>query len=317
MRRVLVTGATGFIGSHLIQYLASRESWQPLAVSRRLAGLPPAIAQGRADAGTSREQWRDLLAGCDYVVHTAARAHVLRETAPAPESLYHRVNVQMSENLARAAMDVGVKRFIYISSVGVHGNSSRGPLTEDSPLIPASLYARSKLEAERSLLALSADAHMELCVLRPPLVYGPGVGANFLALIKAVDRRLPLPLGAVDNRRSFINIPNLVHLVETCLLHPAAANEVFLVSDGEDISTPDLLSLIAELLGRRSLVFPLPPLVLSALARLLGRGERLEKVSASLTVDAGKAARLLEWRSVCSLKEGLAQTLSAYRRQGG
>ncbi len=313
MDRVLITGANGFIGSHLTSHLINCGDWMPKVVSRRPISKLPQIEQGHADAATSRDQWRDLLAGCKCVVHTAARAHILKETSPAPEALYHAVNVKMTENLARAAIDVGVKRFIYISSIGVHGDSSREPMTEQSPMRPASLYASSKLEAERLLMALAETSDMEVCVLRPPLVYGPGVGANFLSLIKVADSRLPLPLGRIDNRRSFINTINLVHLIETCLSHPAAANEIFVTSDGEDISTPGLLSLMAELLGKPSGIFPFPPSALRFAAKLLGQQKRYEKMSASLTVDSTKATQLLHWRSVCSLREGLVQTLTAYQ----
>lgn len=315
MRRVLVTGASGFIGGHLIASLAARPEWKVVGSSRRLQQKNTSFLPVQADETTTREQWCDLLSGCKYVVHTAARAHILKKTASQDEARFHQVNVGMSENLVQAAMDAGVKRFVFLSTIGVHGQSGGQPITEQTVLNPASHYAHSKLAAEQALLQLTAESNMELCILRPPLVYGPGVGGNFHTLIKVANTGLPLPLGSINNQRSFINSANLVDLIHTCLLHPAAANETYVLADGEDVSTPQLLSLMGEFLDKPVRLFPFPFSVLKLAARLVGQHEKLEKISASLRVDATKVSEQLDWQPSCSMREGLRQTLSAYRRR--
>jgi nucleoside-diphosphate-sugar epimerase len=316
---VLVTGATGFVGRALVQALGARPGTSVMAAVRRDASFPPAVRVTRIDSIGPATDWRAALAGCDAVVHLAARVHVMRDVTGNPLAAYREVNVEGTLALARQAAAAGVRRFIFVSSIKVNGESTPrgGAFRETDPPSPADPYGVSKAEAEGGLRTLAAATGMEVVVIRPPLVYGPGVKANFLAMAQYLARGLPLPLGAVrDNRRTLVGIDNLVDLLVTCLDHPGAANEVFLAGDAEDLSTTDLLRRTAAAIGVRPRLIPVPMPVLSALAGLFGRGDVLQRLCGSLQVDTSKARSLLNWRQPVSVDEGLRRAVGWLNAKG-
>jgi UDP-glucose 4-epimerase len=252
-------------------------------------------------------RWTDALDGIDTVIHLAARVHMMHDASADPLAEFRKVNAEGTLNLARQAADAGVRRFIFLSSVKVNGE--RGFFRESDVENPQDAYAVSKYEAEQGLRRIAAETGMAVTIIRPPLVYGPGVKANFQALVRAVRRGIPLPLASIDNRRSLVAIDNLVDLIVTCIDSPAAANETFLVSDGEDLSTPQLVRRIAAALDRPPRLVPMPPVVLAAVARVLGRGEAADRLISSLQVDIAKARELLGWRPPFTVDEGLARAV--------
>lgn len=310
---VLVSGADGFVGRALCARLAG-EGWAVRRVVRRVADRTEHgewFACG--DIGPATD-WSALVAGCDAVVHLANRAHVLHEHAGDPLAEFRRVNVEGTLGLARAALAAGLRRFVYVSSIGVHGSSSLTPLTEADAVHPVEAYALSKLEAERALQALLHASAMELVIVRPPLVYGPGCPGNFRRLLQLVARGWPLPLGMIDNRRSLIGIDNLSDLLLRCLQHPAAAGEILLAADGEDVSTPGLLRILGEGLGVPVRLWRWPPALLRRLAALAGRAATFDRLCGTLQVDAGKARRLLDWHPPVRTRDGLLACALAERR---
>jgi nucleoside-diphosphate-sugar epimerase len=243
------------------------------------------------------------------VVHLAGRVHVLREAFADPEAEFHRVNVLGTERLARAAADAGVERLVFVSSVGVHGQATSGlAFTEEHEPSPRNVYAVSKWDAERAVREVAAETGLEYVILRPPLIYGPGVKANFLRLLEVVDRRLPLPFGSIDNRRSLLYVGNMADAIVECASNPRAAGETFLLSDGEDVSTPDLVRRISIALGRHPLVLPFPLGLIRVLGQLTGRAAMIEPLLDSLVVDSGKVRRTLDWKPPHTLEEGLRDT---------
>lgn len=260
--------------------------------------------------------WFDALTGTQAILHLAARAHILHDEAADPLAAYRAVNTAGTLRLAEQAAAAGVRRFVFVSTVKVHGESSPPgrPFDETMAPVPEGPYAVSKLEAEQGLAALAARTGMEVVVVRPPLVYGPGVKANFAAMARAVDRGWPLPLGAIDNRRSLIGVDNLVDLLLRCLDHPAAANQAFLASDGEDLSTPEMLRRLGTALGRPARLLPVPQTLLRAGGALLGRGPAVDRLCGSLQVDITKARTLLGWSPPVSVDEGLRRTVEGLPR---
>ena len=314
MRRVLVTGASGFVGRGVMARLAEDGSGQlPVAGIRRTAGaFRDVCALGPLEefgAGVA------LPEGLDAVVHLAGRAHVLDESEADPLEVFRRVNVEGTLNLARQAAEAGVRRFVFVSSVGVNGNvTSARAFTERDVPAPQEPYAVSKHEAEQGLRALAADTGMELVIVRPPLVYGPGAPGNFGRLLRWVQRGVPLPLGAVTrNRRSLVALDNLVDLLVTCLDHPAAAGEQFLVADGEDVSTAGLLRRVGDALGRPARLLPVPVGMLRAGAVALGRREMARRLLDSLQVDISHTRETLGWEPPVSVDEGLRQAVAPLR----
>jgi nucleoside-diphosphate-sugar epimerase len=251
------------------------------------------------------EDWSSVLDEQQVVIHAAARAHVMKDEVADPLSEYRRVNVDGTLNLARQAAAAGVKRFIFISSIGVNGNSNIRPFTENDTPNPAECYARSKWEAEQGLWEIHRDSGMEVVIIRPPLVYGRGAPGNFGSLIRWVEKGVPLPLGAVKNQRSLVSLDNLVDLIIACLDHPAAANEVFLAGDGEDLSTTELLRGVGKAMGKPARLIPVPESMLMAGATLLGKKAIAQRLLGSLQVDISKARELLGWEPPISVEEGL------------
>lgn len=315
---VLVTGASGFVGRHMVAELLRRSIKVRAAVrAGGTARLPVSEAEvvWLSGSGLAVADWADAVAGCRVVIHLAARAHVVRDEHADPAKAFHLANVDFARACAAAAASAGVERFIFMSSVGVHGGASETrPFHAGSDLAPHTPYAHSKADAERALTEDVRGSGMALTVIRPPLVYGPGAPGNFGALVRAVARGWPLPLGLVThNRRGFVAIDNLVALIVTCLDHPAAANQAFLVSDGEDLSTADLLRRLGAAMGRPARLLPVPVRGLALGAKLLGKPEVFQSLCGSLQVDMDKTRELLGWRPPIGVDEGLRRAVGGQR----
>jgi nucleoside-diphosphate-sugar epimerase len=308
--RVLVTGATGFVGRHLVPHLVNR-GFTVRAVVRQAATMPASVEQVVIPDLREDVTWGDALNGVDAVVHLAARVHQVNETAANPLDEYRRANLAPTVRLARACGDAGVKRFVFLSSIKAAGE--RALYVESDAPEPADPYGVTKREAEAALQSIAAETKLEVVTIRPPLVYGPGVRANFHALMAAVSRGLPLPLGAVRNKRSLVAIDNLADFIATCIVHPAAANQVFLVSDGEDVSTADLIRRMGRALGKPARVIPVPAVLLSAAASVLGKSDVARRLLESACVDSSKARSLLGWTPVVSLDEGLRRVAADFK----
>lgn len=311
---ILVTGADGFVGRALCAALAASGRPARRAVRAARSAFPDTVAVGDIGPGTD---WRAALEGVACVVHLAARAHVLRESTADSLAEYRRVNVAGTRVLAEQAARAGVQRLVFLSSVKVHGEESPDrPFTERDLPHPADAYGVSKWEAERALRAIERETGLEVVVLRPPLVYGPGVRGNFLRLLRLIARGVPLPLASVRNRRSLIYVGNLADAILAACAAPQAAGGTYLVSDGEAISTPDLARAIARALGVASRLFALPPRLLEIAARTAGRGEEARRLLGSLEVDAALIGRELGFVPRYGLAQGLAETARWFRSVG-
>lgn len=303
-----MTGGSGFIGRSLYPQLKSlgHQVRCGLRHASPPAGMHSAdfVDVGSIDASTD---WGRALFDAEVVVHLAARAHVTHERNLDPLSEFRTVNVQGTLNLARQAADSGVCRFVFISSIGVNGSESVRPFTEVDVPAPQEPYAVSKMEAETGLFEIGKKTGMEVVVIRPPLVYGAGAPGNFGRLIKAVKSGLPLPFGAVHNRRTLVGIDNLTSLIACCIEHPSAANQVFLAGDAEDLSTSDLLRLIGESLNRRARLISIPVALMEAIGSAVGRRATVRKICSNLQIDISKAREVLGWEPPLSAVEGLKQ----------
>lgn len=303
--KLLVTGANGFVGRALWGVLR-QENHGLLVGSVRMgeAGVAGLIPTGGI---TSETDWRGVVRGVGVVVHTAARVHVMQDTVADPLAEYRLVNVQGTLNLAQQAAVAGVRRFVFISSIKVNGDATAPgrPFSADDEAAPLDPYGVSKMEAEHGLREISAQTGMEVVIIRPPLVYGLGVKANFQLMMRWLARGVPLPFGAINNRRSLVALDNLIDLVVTCIDHPAAANQTFLVSDGADLSTTQLLQRMGQAMGRPARLLPVPPVLLKAGAALLGKPELAQRLCGSLQVDISKTRQLLGWNPPISVDEGL------------
>jgi len=310
METVLVTGANGFIGQALCDALTGSGRRVRKAVRIPVPGVPNAVAVGDIGADTD---WRTALAGVSSVVHLAARTHVLRETAADPLAVYRNINVSGTKRLARSAAAGGIRRLVFVSSVKVNGErTEERPYSEDDTPRPEDAYGVSKWEAEQTLHRVSAETGLEVVILRPPLVYGPGVKGNFLRLMNLIARGVPLPVGAVDNRRSLIHSGNLTSAITTALDAPRAAGRIYLVSDGEDVSTPDLVRGLARALGAKPRLLSLPLAALHFAAMLAGKRAEFARLTGSLQVDSSRIRRELGWRSPITLAQGLELTAKWY-----
>ena len=325
--RVLITGADGFIGRCLCPLLQER-CWKVLAGVRSVVNSTD-FGFDRGDLveiGNLVEQkdWTGLLAGCRAVVHLAGRVHIMDDSAVDPLAQYLATNTEVTRRLAEGAAQAGVRRFILVSTIKVSGESCLGAgvaadggmdWPEDLPPSPIGPYAVSKARAEAELQAICHLSGMEFVIVRPPLVYGPGVRANFFRLLQWVDKGLPLPLASLTNRRSLVGVGNLAAFIACCLEHPAAANQIFQVADHEPLSTPGLIRALALALARPARLIPFPALLLKAGAIALGRRSVWERLAGSLIVDTGKAEALLDWHQPVTPAEELAATASWYREQ--
>ncbi|WP_200627112.1 UDP-glucose 4-epimerase family protein [Pseudomonas sp. LAM2023] len=310
-RGLLVTGGSGFVGRALLEQLVANPAWAPRALVRQwpaqqLAGVDYRLF-GELAAVDAVSGHFELV---DTVIHLASRVHVMQETATDPLAEFRRVNVDGTLSLARSAAQAGVRRFIFVSSVKVNGESTddRAPFTADEVPAPLDPYGISKREAEEGLRQLATQTGLEVVIVRPVLVYGPGVKANFRSMMNWLNRGLPLPFGAIHNKRSLVALDNLVDLLVTCIDHPAAANQTFLASDGHDLSTTELLQRLGQALGKPARLLPVPAIWLKSAAMLAGKGALSRRLCGSLQVDIDKTREMLGWKPPLDVDQALRAT---------
>jgi UDP-glucose 4-epimerase len=316
--RLLVTGGTGFVGGALLRHLhqADRRTLVT-AVRTENANLPSGIrAVGITDLDEDTD-WSDALAGVDAVVHAAARVHVMNDSAVDPLSEFRKANVAGSLRLAREAAGAGVRRFVFLSSVKVNGErtSLEKAFRETDPARPEDAYAQSKAEAEAGLRQVGQETGMEISIIRLPLVYGPGVKGNFSSLVRLADTPYPLPFGKINNLRSLLYIGNLVNFIQCVIDHPRAADQAFLVSDGEDLSTTELIRRLRLAVGRTPRLVPVPASVFRFVGRMTGKFAQVDRLCGSLRVDQGKAQKILGWVPPFTVDQGLSLTVGHLRGQ--
>lgn len=311
--KILISGAAGFVGKPLCAALFRQG--QAVRAAVHVKNLPldniETVVIGEIDGATD---WTDSLSGINVVIHLAARVHLMHDNADNPLDAFRKINVEGALNLARQASEAGVRRFIFISSIKVNGerNLAGRPYTAGDQPMPADAYSMSKLEAENALRQLAEKTGMEVVIIRPPLVYGPGAKANFNTMMCWLKRGVPLPLAAIHNKRSFVALDNLIDLIVTCIDHPAAANQTFLAADGEDLSTTDLLQRLGNALGKPAKLFPVPVWLLKIGASLLGRGAIAQRLCDSLQVDISKTCDLLGWRPPLGVDEALKKAAADF-----
>ncbi|MFO2464108.1 SDR family oxidoreductase [Pseudomonas sp. 15FMM2] len=312
---VLVTGASGFVGKRLVETLAQNDNFLVTGTVRgNNAAHTDAVKLVNVGDLSFETDWSEALSSVDVVVHAAARVHVMNDLETDPLVAFRKVNVEGTLNLARQAVAAGVRRFIFISSIKVNGEGTvpGSPYTAQDVPAPADPYGVSKMEAEAGLRDLAIASGLEVVIIRPVLVYGPGVKANFLSMMRWLDKGIPLPFGAISNRRSLVALDNLVDLIITTVTHPSAANQTFLVSDGEDLSTTQLLHRMATALNRKARLLPVPGVLLSIGARLLGKKSLSQRLCGSLQVDIDKTRSLLSWTPPVSVDHALKIAASYY-----
>ncbi|PKL52489.1 MAG: NAD-dependent dehydratase [Nitrospira bacterium HGW-Nitrospira-1] len=311
MRSALITGVTGFAGNALARKMAA-SGWQVRGTIRSVkqaATLSDGIEVVQIKSIGAGIDWSDALAGVDTVVHLAARVHVMKDTATDPLTAFREVNVAGTERLARMAAKTGVKRFIFLSTVKVNGEITGDvPFSESDIPNPEGYYAISKWEAELILHRIAQKTRLQVVILRLPLVYGTGVKANFLRLLDMVNKNIPSPLSMVNNRRSFIYIGNLVDAIIRCIEHPNAANQTYLVSDGQDVSTPELIRMISCAMGKKARLFPCPLSLLKMIGKIIGKSAEIERLTGSLQIDSAKIRRELSWTPPFTMEQGLKMT---------
>ena len=304
--KILITVANGFIGKALCAHLASHAHAVVPAVRRVSCLADDETVICDIDGAT---EWMDALSGCDTVVHLAARVHLMDESAENPLALYRAANLDATLNLARQAARAGVRRFVFISTIKVNGEGRAAPYRESDTPSPQDAYAISKWEAEQGLQKIAQETGLELVILRPPLVYGPGVKANFKRLMRAVARGWPLPLGGIRNQRSLLYLGNFVDAIRLCVEHPAAAGQTFLLDDGRAVSTPELIRAVAHAMGRPARLFAVPVCVLEMAGAMTGKRTEVARLTDSLWVDSSFIRSHLEWTPPYSLEAGLAETV--------
>ncbi|MCJ8205253.1 SDR family oxidoreductase [Pseudomonas sp. RGM2987] len=313
--RVLVTGAGGFVGESLILELLASKRFIPVGTSRRTIGLNTLCQVLTLDLNRPKE-WPPL-SDIQVLVHCAARVHVMNESAEDPLTSFRQINVQATENLARHAASCGVKRFIFISSIKVNGEqtSPGAPFTADDSPAPVDPYGVSKLEAELALMEIGRETGMEIVIIRPPLIYGDGVKANFLVMLKWLNKGVPLPFGAVTNLRSLVSMENLVDLIIVCIDHPGAAGQIFLVSDNEDISTTRLLRELSIGLDKKARLLPVPQRLLLGIGRVLRKEASIGRLCNSLQVDISKTCERLNWKPRIDAASALRRTAIGFKQR--
>ena len=314
---LLITGATGFIGRTLCERMRA-DGWH-VRGSARYEELKTGFSDGveffRIDSVGPDSDWSAALEGTDAVVHLAARVHVMHDTALDPLAAFRLVNVAGTDRLARMAAKAGVKRFVFLSSIKVNGEGADSPYTEQDNARPLDPYGISKWEAETALWQVAAETGLEVVIIRPPLVYGPGVKANFLRMLQIVQQGIPLPFASINNRRSLIYLGNLVDAIVTCVNHPQAAGHTYLVSDGDDVSTPELLRRTGEAMGRPARLFPLPPVLMRFAGWIFGKAAAVERLLGSLAVDSSKIHSELGWTPPFAMEEGLKRTAEWFNHE--
>lgn len=318
MIRAAVTGASGFIGSELVHRLASNEKYEVVAVVRSNPfKVEPGVDYRAIEDLSEKNTCKLVLNDVDVLIHCAARVHILNEKAEDSLSEFRKTNVDSTLSLARRAAYSGVRRFVFISSVKVNGEGTLPgqPFTSAEAPAPIDPYGVSKWEAEQQLRKLSAETGMELVIIRPVLVYGPDVKANFLNMMKWLYKGVPLPLGAIHNKRSLVALDNLVDLIVTCIDHPRAANQTFLVSDGEDLSTTELLQRMSQALGKRPRLLPVPAWLLEAAAKSLRKHSIAQRLCGSLQVDISHTRECLGWTPPVSVDAALRKTAQHFLEQ--
>lgn len=307
---VLVTGATGFVGHFLCDCLLSQgfgvrgTLLKSESASSLVDGVEPVIVEPLG----ADTPWSHAFVGVNTIVHLAARVHIMDDSAVDPLTEFRKVNVEGTLKLARDAVNAGVKRLLFISSIKVNGEENSKPYSHNSPPNPSDPYGISKLEAEKAIRKIEAETGLEVVVVRPTLVYGPGVKANFLNMMKIISRGIPLPLASITNRRSLIYVGNLVDALTTCATHPSAAGKTYLVSDGEDVSIPELIRRTADALGMSAHLFPVPVSLMKLAGKLTGKSGAVNRLTGSLTVDCSKIRRELDWHPPYTIDDGLRKT---------
>ena len=315
-KKIFVTGATGFVGRMLCHSLVEKGYSVTGTVRSRekISGLPSQMQYHLIDDIGLYTEWGGTLDNVDTVIYLAARVHVMHETSTDPLDEYRRVNTAGAERLAYMAAKAGIRRIIYLSTIKVNGEiTDRHLFTEEDPVCPDDPYSQSKWEAEQILHRFALDKGIEIVIIRPPLICGPDVRGNFLRLLNWVRRDIPLPLSLVNNRRSMIYAGNLVDIIAMCITHPDAAGETFLVSDGDDISTPDLIRMIAKVMNKRARLIPLPVILLKAAGALMGKGSEMERLTGSLCIDSSKIRKVLGWKPPHTMEEGIRETVRWYK----
>jgi nucleoside-diphosphate-sugar epimerase len=314
--KFLITGANGFVGKPLCAELLRQGHSVRAALrsaSTAVAGVEVAVI-GAIDGATD---WADALRDVEVVIHLAARVHVMKDKAADPLAEFLKVNLHGTENLAQQAARAGVKRLVYVSSIKVNGEETHGQrsYTEQDEPSPQDPYGISKWQAEQAVQRIAQDTGLEAVIVRPPLVYGPGVKGNFAQMLKVLGAGIPLPLASVHNLRSLVYVGNLVAALIVCAMHRAAAGQTYLVGDGEDVSTPALLRLLGDAMGHPARLFPCPAALLKLAGRLTGKAEQVERLLGSLRVDSSKIRRELDWTPPYTLEQGLSATADWYRSQ--
>jgi len=313
MTNLLITGANGFIGRALGQNAVKR-GFSVRCATRSDCQLIHEVEHVVVEAIDAKTAWSDALKGVDVVIHLAARVHVMNDKAADPLDEFRKVNVPGILQLARSAAAAGVKRFVYVCSIKVNGEetASREVYREADIPSPQDPYGVSKWEAEQALKQLAIETGLEVVIVRPPLVYGSGVKGNFVQMLSVLSKGIPLPLASVANQRDLIYVGNLVDALITCAIHPAAAGQTYLVSDGQDISTADLLSQLAVAMGKPARLFPFPPFLIKLAGRLVGKSDQVDRLLGSLRVNSSKIRRELNWTPPYTLQQGLQATAKHY-----